>query len=29
VGISSNNDFPIVVGQGYYVRSTKAANWTP
>ncbi len=25
----SFNDFPIIVGAGYFVRSTKAANWTP
>lgn len=29
VGYSTQNDFPIVVGQGYFVRSTKAVNWTP
>ncbi len=25
----SFNDFPIIVGQGYFVRSTKATTWTP
>ncbi|MBI3536305.1 MAG: CAP domain-containing protein [Chloroflexi bacterium] len=25
----SQNDFPIIVGQGYYIRSTKTTNWKP
>ena len=23
------NDFPILVGQGYFIRATKASEWTP
>ncbi len=23
------NDYPIIVGQGYFIRTTKASNWTP
>ncbi|MBI3742213.1 MAG: hypothetical protein HY257_10735, partial [Chloroflexi bacterium] len=25
----SFNDFPIIVGQGYFIRTTKNSNWTP